>query len=330
MSAIVIDNFSTYTRANLSSIVGFPWTYTGSGQSISTAQTRNSPASLRAAAGSGLTGRTFTGSPAWNYLGVAYYVASSSDLNVTVGFQCASGRVTVASMSNFSLVIRNGSTIVAQTAGNIININTWYYFEIRYNPSVPVVELYVNGVLTLTSAVNVGTPTGVRIRTPNVSTGGDVYITDLYAEAGKSTINTDNAVINILPSADLMPQDWTPSAGSDGFAVIDDIPFNDTTFIEAATANDVSDFGTSFSQTVFQVHAVSHQWRGLKSTPGAVNARASLRVGAGGTPIVGIDHALSETTADTFTDIALLNPDTGLPFTEADLAALIVTHERTA
>jgi len=153
------------------------------------------------------------------------------------------------------LAVYRGTTLLQQTTGLGLTIGTWYYIEFKVvtDNSTGSYEVRLGGVTQLSDS-DVDTEAGthtyhdiVKFSGGNIS--GLLTIDDIYILDGSGTdANTflgNQCVIALNPVADTADKDWTPSAGSDNYAMVDEAASNDDTdYVESATTDhlDLYDF----------------------------------------------------------------------------------------
>lgn len=147
-------------------------------------------------------------------------------------------------------VSRSGTTLSGSPTANLgIASNTWYYIELDYfiNDTTGAYELRVNEV-SVASGSGLDTRNGgtgitdtLAIQQPN-GTANDWD--DYYEASGSTSFLGDCRVITDVPNSDGAATDWTPSTGSDQYAVVDEIPYNsDTDYVSTSTSTADDTFG---------------------------------------------------------------------------------------
>lgn len=144
-----------------------------------------------------------------------------------------------------------------------------------------------------------------------------MLVDDLFAwdstGASNSDFIGDKKVYTLLPNADGADQDWTPSAGGDGYPMIDNVPPVDgSEYIYADDPGLRSTFGFSnLPEDVVSVAGVVTATRIWKTDAG--DAKVNVGMISGASEQVGSDHALS--LAPTYYhDVYEVDPATGLPW----------------
>lgn len=220
--------------------------------------------------------------------------------------------------------------------------NAWNHLEFKVviaSGTGGSVEARLNGVTILNvTGVNTlgGLGTGVgQIVWANTS-GGNVHtlrIDDVFcwdSTGGEhNDFLGDHRVYTVLPDADGTPEQWTLSAGSDSYALIDEAdPDGDTTYIQGDTNGDETEVGfAALPSDVVNIAAISLLPMIKKTDSGPSNFQ--LHVVSNGSEDSGADVPL--TTAYTYwPTIFTEDPDTTLPWTRTGVDAATVRIERTA
>jgi hypothetical protein len=124
----------------------------------------------------------------------------------------------------------NFATLVA-TGNAVIGINTWYVIEVHLvvgDSGSITVRVDLNEDSTFSGDTQPGTDTTVNnIRWGNI-TSGYFYVDDIIVHDTAGTMNNswpDGAkVYYMVPTGDGATKEWTPSAGSDHYALVDEVP----------------------------------------------------------------------------------------------------------
>lgn len=134
-------------------------------------------------------------------------------------------------------VFDSTNTLIAQTDNPVITAKAWWHIEMKVTqsgtPSGSTVEVRVEGV-TVISEDNVTLPNTnsiaqVAVQNVGDGSGGGIgfAIKDFVVWNGSGSQNTDFLgsvlVTNLTPTADI-DLNWTPSAGSTGFNILNQIP----------------------------------------------------------------------------------------------------------
>jgi hypothetical protein len=160
-----------------------------------------------------------------------------------------------------------------------------------------------------------------------------MYLDDVFCYDDTGTYNNtfigDRRVLTLFPNANTATADWTAVGAATGYEAIDEAsPDDDTSYITAATAGLVSQFGLQdLPGGISVINAVVMVERARKTEAGAANTKVSVVSGA--SSAAGADKPLTE--IYTFRqDVFQIDPNTAAPFTPAGVNALQFKVERTA
>lgn len=249
--------------------------------------------------------------------------------------------------STGQLILMDGSgsmgTVIA-TGVPCVLTGSYQHFECRAEISGQTCsfEARINGVTRLSVVGEAITLDGEAAQVLIGSSGQGIFgwpaymgVDDLYAwsdvTGGTAEFLGDKKVYTRFPASDGAFQDWVPSVGTDGYAMLDNNPPNDSvdylTADNAASANNRSEFGIeAFPLEVVSVAGVFIATRLFKTDAG--DARVQIGVESAGTEDVGEEHALS--TAPTwYHDVFENDPDTGSVWSPAAVNALTESLTRT-
>lgn len=242
------------------------------------------------------------------------------------------------------LVKRGGraGTVIATTAPGVFAAGGYAFLEAKITASNTsgAVELRVNGV-TVLNATGLDNVEGSNFEEISMLTfgnrasgsgGANYLICDLamYDDIGDAPNDFvgDAVVLEDLPDADGAENDWTPSAGSDAWAVIDETPADgDTSYIESSTPGDRQTVTfPALDPIAADVVCVSFQIIARKTDPG--DGSVSIGAISNGTEDQAAGIALSE--AYIGERAAWANdPDTSAPWTVARAGDVTLLLERT-
>jgi hypothetical protein len=177
-------------------------------------------------------------------------------MNVTDGGPDITGQFWTELGSAIILTSRYGGGIGLSLAGVSKDIalpvtimpQRWYYFEIKFyaHATAGTIEIHVNGQSVYSGSgldtQNSTYESGNRIRLTSLS-GATTVFDDIYICDGSGSYNNDFlgviVVESLRPSSDDGAQNWTPSSGSDHYALVDSANLWQTTdYVEAGTSVD--------------------------------------------------------------------------------------------
>lgn len=230
----------------------------------------------------------------------------------------------------------SSGTLVA-TTDNIVGTGTFNYFELRVlqDNVVGEIEVRFNGnVVALLTNLNLGTlpingfyTTSAAGGTTVVTNFDDLYILDTTGTVcndflGPVRINT------VMPTSDTVEADWAKNTGTDGFALIDDAaPDGDTTYIQAGTVGNISEFGMgTLPASVDTIAGIYVLTMGKLSEAGVGDVETSLVSGASVSP--GGDKEFTTNYAY-YGSVHPVNPDGNIAWTKTTFEAAKLRFEKT-
>lgn len=216
----------------------------------------------------------------------------------------------------------------------------WHHVEMehRFDGTSGSLRVWVDGILGVNvssvDTINTGTPSAIdqfRLHTDGTSSFAwridDLVIWD---ETGSDFVLThmDEHRIEVRrPNADTAQSDFTPSTGSDNYAMVDEngLHDGDSTFVESTTIGhldlyDVANLG--FTPT--SVHAVAVHTRAKKTDVGSVAMKNHIKSGT--TDTASANHTLTASYAQ-YTNYYGKNPDTTSAWDETTFNAVQIGFE---
>lgn len=170
-------------------------------------------------------------------------IAQGWAIKDSVGNYIASVRVTQTGRLR---VYKNDlyGTVLAETAAPAISANGWWHIETKFviNGASSSIDLYVEGINVLSvTGVDLGiVPASMvqLINDPNgVSYSIDMYCKDWVIWDNSTAYNNDvlgTVLVANLPLTQDVALNWTPSTGTTGYSILDNVPPNDSQYISAA------------------------------------------------------------------------------------------------
>ena len=238
-------------------------------------------------------------------VGVAFRVNALGPTNSIILLRDAgTAQLSVYSNTSGNLVVYRGGTIIATSTSSVLSVDVWYYLEFKatINNTTGAYEVRLNG-----STVTGLSATGVNTRQTANNYANEIMLSqgnasgnrfdDLYVcDSSGSTNNDflgDVRVDTIMPTADGSATDFTPSTGTDNYAMVDDAtPDSDSTYVSSSTVNhtDLYTFADlqSLTGSIFGIQTVL--W-GRKDDAGVRSVAPAIKTGA--TTAVGDDFALA-------------------------------------
>ena len=221
------------------------------------------------------------GNEGWDNFGIKFGLNTGNDIdNIILAVQATAG---------LGLQVRHYDTLKGRSENNLLAIGAWNWVEARLERLANrnwICEVRLNGVTVLVvngmditqdamDSVTLGNRAGA-------ATGKyDVEFDDWVVWDTTGTVNNnfmgDHRCVTTYPNSDDVLQQWTPSSGTSGFTLIDEVPPNDLGYIEAQTAGAISEFGKSpvniYTNSVAGVMLVS---RAMKTDAGVSTYRSGI------------------------------------------------------
>lgn len=210
---------------------------------------------LFAASGTPAISKTLPSTYATLVMGCAVNLSSLQGVASTRGMLnlVTSGNVTVAAISvNVSGFLQvttgAGATLIA-TGSTVINVNTWYYIELKLVVGTSgTCEVHLDGSTEIASTVgNFGTTN--MARTFLQSTGGqtalfdDLYILDTTGSSPQNTFLGPSRIITPMPTGAGTHTQWAPNGAASNYLCVNEAPPDgDTTYVSDATPGDLDSY----------------------------------------------------------------------------------------
>lgn len=247
--------------------------------------------------------------------------------------------------SDGSIGVSGGDTFTqsAVSSTGVITANNWFYIEVKFfkDQTSGLIAVAVNGVEVVTFAGD----------TQEATSGGDMYVHIGYFSGSGQTIALDDFYIKedasandaylgdvrvetLYPDADTATEEWTLSAGSDTYALIDDTlgGDGDTTYISASTVGLQSEVGvTNSAVSPTTIHAVQVKSKASKTDAGSIEYKHYL-YDSGTSPLTPEYSAAitpSESTYGPAYSLHESNPATASAWTPTDIDNLVLGVEIT-
>lgn len=232
------------------------------------------------------------------------------------------------------------SPVTAQSTNPVITATGWYHieaildtmadtFELRVE-GLPKIEADTLGISDTISQIFIGT------RVTNTSAVHPFYWKDFVVYNGDGTENNDFLgtvlVVGMTPTADAA-LNWTPSTGTTGYEILDNVPPNDAQYITApnpppaAYKCQMSDLPPD----VTSVKGIMTFVRAAKTDGGDANLQVGVISDPTGTPATALGDNRPITIAQTYwRDWFETDPKTGDPWLPAAVNAVNMQLNRTA
>ena len=224
--------------------------------------------------------------------------------------------------------IDNTGAILGSTTNPVVSANGWYHIEAKFvqgGTGASSIEVRVEGISVLTvSATTLGNnnsfaSVGIRSQA-SPSYTSNWYVKDFFIWSSLGSYNNNFLstvqIYNLTPTADVS-LNWTPSTGTNGYSILDNIPPVDSVFISAANpppspyVGDLSNLPTNVSS----VKALQTFVRAAKIDGGDGTLQVSLISSPASSPATanGTDRPI--TVAQTYwCDVFETDPKTSAPW----------------
>lgn len=277
----------------------------------------------------------------------AFNVILGSFLNATGHSQShvvlgTDGSIAVYEYFTWSSVSTTLGPLLGRTDPAVIHAGAWNHIEIMMTvgTTTGAIEIRVDGV-TRISLSNVNTnPQGDGTVSQFIMSSGSktfnnvnfVYVADLIASnatGANADFLGDQKVYTDFPDADGGTQQWTPSAGSDAYAMVDDaIPDDGSTYVESDNIGDIMQLTfPDVPVTATEILDVCIFHRTLKGGAGDCSIQSSMISGASQTDG---DVVPMSTVYAGFLQNFETDPATGLPWDQAGANAATLQQTRVA
>jgi hypothetical protein len=229
----------------------------------------------------------------------------------------------------------NSSSNIIGVSDQLMESAVLYHIEVKLvqHPTQGSIEIRVNGsTWLLVEDLNTSSTIG-GVGLMGQRTGGSAlisrhYIDNLYIWDHTGAENNDwlgeRVVYTLMPDKDGPTQDWTLSTGSDTYALLDEIPDDTATYIQAADIDDIAQIGFEALPSL-DITPIGVLLTGRGSKTGTAVTEVGLAI-TGETPTP------NPMTQDQFLGFAPpvyeLNPATGLPWTPSQINAIQVDIKR--
>jgi hypothetical protein len=238
-------------------------------------------------------------------------------------------------------ILGSGGTVHASSAAGIVSLNTWHHICLALDiGNTGNARVFIDGTARATAtsqdfqdgADQFAASVLLAVAGTENPLGDDYYImggnstANLYAEVPGPGGGGDLWGSSYMPLADEGSNDWTPSAGTDHYALVDEIPADDnTTYLIGTTAEDTELYTfPPLEPEVGEIMFVQRSFMGQQDDGSAGPQTISNVVKRSGTVYEDtVEHTLASFgTIREFTDPTATDPSTGLPWTSAGFAAM--------
>jgi urease gamma subunit len=226
--------------------------------------------------------------------------------------------------------LKDSTATLIATSAPVVKFRRWTYIEIKatFHDTAGSVEVRVNGGTTavisetsLDTAVTHNHADNIQWFYRDTTQWDDIYLID-QDTAGLSDFIGPAIVRRLSPSADTATADFTPSTGSDNYAMVDDARADDADYVSSSTVtdDDLYDYDNLPSE-VNAVKAVAIV-TSFYTTGGSEAKQIAALTKSGTTAIeeTGVAASISDLWQDAI-HITETDPDTSSPWTVSGLNA---------
>ncbi len=262
------------------------------------------------------------------FIGFNYFVPSKLTEGGQIIETFASGlyQFRLAAWNDGTLKVYRYTTVVGSTLPNVLRPNTWNHIELRlFCANVGSYEIRVNDINVLSDpSVDLQNGAYNLIDTIQFPAGyGGGQIGDIYLATGAGGQDFMGALKaeTIRPDADTAQVDWTPSTGSDHYALVDEVYPDDSDYVSSSTPGDkdLYDFG---NLTAIQSGVKAVQISTLAMVSQATPKDLIPVVKSNTTEQDGATHRVSGLTSKQYFDIWEQDPDTAVDWTTTGVNAI--------
>lgn len=245
----------------------------------------------------------------------------------------------VNTVGGLTMTITGGASYT--TVAPAISATGWYHIESKYvteGSSLVSFEVRVEGVTVLSQTSVAGSSTQTSqcaAKIDAISHTWGAYTKDLVIWTGTGSQNNNFLgsvlVTNLVPNSDVS-LNWTPSTGTTGYEILDNIPPSDTIYIAAGDPPPSPYVGnlSNLPADVSSVKGLITFVRAAKSDGGDGSLQVGLISDPSGTPTTGLGANRPITVAQTYwRDVFELDPDTGAAWLPASVDAAQIQINRT-
>lgn len=227
-----------------------------------------------------------------------------------------------------------GASTIIDTSTTAITANSDNYleFKVTIHDTTGSFDLRLNGTSILSgSSVDTKSSSNAYVNTVLLGTTGgltvktwkfdDFYILNTSGSAPNNDFLGDVRIDAVYPTADGNYTDWTPSAGSDHYALVDETTPNGTDYVSSSTAAQQDSYVMGNPPTLSSeiIYGVQVSVAALKDDAGSRSIKVGVRSNT--TDSVSASKALSTYQAY-YSHILETDPDTGIAWTPEGVNAV--------
>lgn len=228
------------------------------------------------------------------------------------------------SMSNIgALRLWRNNTLIAESVPNLIRTMDWHFLEFEYvcHTSTGRVTIYLDGVNVLEFRGNTQSQAAYGFNGFRYTGGsnGQVVIDDFYLIDQPVRIG-ERRIETLRPNGDVTGNQFTPSSGTTGTAMLNEILVDETTYVSADTAGkkDLYNF-TNLSTNPYKIDAVQLNVWATKTDSDTRRMQTIFK--SGSTETVSVEYNLPFNHVN-LNRIEQMDPATGQPWNTTAVNAL--------
>ncbi len=342
MAFLWMDSFDHYNTA----LIPAKYATNGGSPTIQAAGGRRASQCIRLPAATATITTAITPSGTTAVVGIAFKVNALAAGELLTIMDGATAQMCVCLKADGALEVRRGTVagtvLGTSSSAGIISTGTYYFLELLalISTTVGTATVRLNGTnvtgLVLTGLNNAGSGVGQWTNLKLIGNASiseldydDCYLCDGSGSAPLNTFLGDIRVDVRMPTADGATAEWTPSTGSDNYAMVDEIPPDgDTTYNSTTVVDNIDTFTVEDAPVVgATILAVQQCTYVKKSDSGTTTIAAVVR--SGGTDYDQDNY--NPTTSYAFAVQAIPeDPDTSAAWVEADFNAAEFGYKRVA
>lgn len=330
MSLLFFDGFESYATADILK----EWTSQNGSPTVDATGGRRGGGCLSSTTTSAATNvvKTLAASVSTFVAGFAFNPSASGAFGRSIAkfMDSGSNQLEIRLNSDATLSVTRNS-IVLGTSTATVNYNSDQYIEFKatIHDTAGTYELRLNGVNILSgSGVDTKNTANASINQIMIGVDGnpgssitwkydDFYILDTSGATNNNFLG-DVRIDAVYPNADGTHTDWTPSTGTDHYALVDEATPNTTDYVSSSTAGQKDSFNMASppvlaSEVIFGVRV---KVAALKDDAGSRSIKVGVRSGTAES--VSTAQALS-TSQLYYSNIHEVDPDTGVAWTPSGI-----------
>jgi hypothetical protein len=227
-----------------------------------------------------------------------------------------------------SIAAKLGGTTLETFSGfqTQINTNVWYYLELKSfcHPTEGTIEVRLNGT-TIISLTGINTQTGAESYYNMVNLSGSYHcrFDDFYVCDGTGATCNDFQgvcrVVGLFPNADTSTVQWTPSAGTTHYNLVDENPPNTADYVYSGTQAKTDLY--SYPSLTGDATIIGIQVNTQTNLSSGTSVIIESPIVSNGVTDIGPNTQVLSAGYSDARHISMANPDTDAAWTVADLAA---------